>query len=338
MVYESSDTYWLVKGSVHARFHTTVNYLFGLIFVVLNFRYNKAKKNIYFCIMEKEKQFKNLVIIMAIVVVILAGVLAWIWFDRSNMVKELTVEKEGLTTQMMQLRDDYQELTTSSDSLNAELGRERERVEQLIERVQKTEATNRVKIREYEAELGTLRAIMRSYIHQIDSLNTLNLSLREDVELARSEARESRQRYDDLRTTADEYAKKVEVGSVLKGRAFVLSAINSSNKDTDRSSRVAKLKTCLNLVENNIAVKGSRNIYIRVKGPDGIVMTNSQEQVFSSEGAQMIYSAVREVDYQGGELEVCIFFESAQSYVRGVYSVDIYTEEAKLGSADLLLR
>ena len=288
--------------------------------------------------MEKEKQLKNLVIVMVIVAVILAGVLAWIWFDRDNMIKELTVEKDGLTAQMIQLRDDYQEITTSNDSLNVELGREKERVEQLIDRVQKTEATNRVKIREYEAELGTLRSIMRNYIHQIDSLNTLNISLREDVAQARSEARESRQRYDDLKTTADEYAKKVEVGSVLKGRAFVLSAINNSNKDTDRSSRTAKLKTCLNLVENSIAAKGPRNVYIRVKGPDGIVMTNSQDQVFSSEGAQMIYSAVREVDYQGGELEVCIFFESAQSYVKGVYTVDVYTEESKLGSADMLLK
>jgi len=299
---------------------------------------DKAKKNIYFCIMEKEKLFKNLIIVMIVIAVILAGVLAWIWIDRNGMIKELTFEKEGLTAQMIQLRDDYQVLTTNNDSLNAELGREKERVEQLIDRVQKTEATNRAKIREYEAELGTLRSIMRSYIHQIDSLNTLNVALREDVAMARSEARESRQRYDELKTTTDEYAKQVEVGSVVKGRGIVLTAINNSDKDTDRSNRTAKLKTCLNLIENSIAEKGPKNIFIRVKGPDGIVMTSSQEQVFSSEGAQMIYSAVREVDYQGNELEVCIFFDSSQSYVKGVYTVDVYTEESKLGSADLLLK
>jgi hypothetical protein len=179
---------------------------------------------------------------------------------------------------------------------------------------------------------------MRSYIMQIDSLNTLNITLRKDVAIARDEVKQTLQKYDDLRTTADEYAKKVEVGSVLKGRGFILTAINSSDKDTDRSSRTAKLKTCLNLVENSIAVKGPRRIYIRVKGPDGILMTNSQQQVFTSAGEQMIYTAVREVDYQGSELEVCIFFASSHSYVKGVYNVDIYTEEGKLGSTDLLLR
>lgn len=288
--------------------------------------------------MGNEKNLKILVIVMASVAVVMAAVLAWIWIDRNGMIKDLNVEKEQLTAQMVQLKDDYQEISTNNDTLNVQLGIEREKVDQLIERVKKTEATNRAQIRQYEKELGTLRSIMRSYIHQIDSLNTLNITLRKDAALARDETKQTLRRYDDLRTTTDEYAKKVEVGSVLKGRGFVLSAINSRDADTDRSSRAAKLKTCMNLIENSIAVKGPRRIYIRVKSPDGILMTSSQQQVFTSAGEQMIYSAVREVDYQGNELEVCIFFSSNQSYVKGVYTVDIYTEEGKLGSTDLLLK
>ena len=288
--------------------------------------------------METQKKLKILIIAMACVAVVLSGVLVWIWIERNGMISELTLEKDQLTDQMMQLRSDYQELTTNNDSLNVQLEREREKVDQLIDRVQRTEATNRARMREYEAELGTLRAIMRNYITQIDSLNALNTSLRQDVAQARSQARESQQRYDNLRTTTDEYARQVEIGSVLKARGFILTALTAADRDTDRSSRTTKLKVCLNLIENDIAVKGWRKIYIRIKGPDGILMTNSQQQIFTSEGMQMIYSAVREVDYQGSELEVCIFFASGQSYVRGVYSVDVYTEETKLGSADLLLR
>lgn len=71
------------------------------------------------------------------------------------------------------------------------------------------------------------------------------------------------------------------------------------NKETDRSSRAVKLKTCLNLVENTIVAKGPRKVYIRVKGPDGILMTGASQQIFNTSGDQMIYSAVREVDYQG---------------------------------------
>jgi hypothetical protein len=288
--------------------------------------------------MEKEKKLKNLVIGLGIVAVILAGVLAWIWVDRSKMIGNLTVEKDQLTEEMVQLKEDYSTLTTNNDSLNVQLDREREKVDQLIERVKKTEATNRAKLRKYEAEMGTLRSIMRGYIKQIDSLNTLTINLRKDAAEARGRAKESQQKYEELQSTTDEYAKRVKLGSVVKGRGVTMTAINSANKETDRSSRAVKLKTCLFLVENTIAERGPLKIYVRIKGPDGILMTGASQQIFTVDGEQMIYSAVREVDYQGSELEVCIFFAGNASFVKGVYNVDVYTEQGKLGSADLLLR
>lgn len=288
--------------------------------------------------MENEKKLKTIVIILASVAVVLAGILAWIWFDRQGVIGDLNVEKEQLTEQMIQLKSDYDGLSSDNDTLNAHLSVEREKVAQLIDRIKKTDATNRAKLREYEKELGTLRSIMRGYILQIDSLNTLNISLRKDAVEARSEAKESREKYAELQTTTDEYAKKVQIGAVVKGRGVALTAINSSNKDTDRSSRASKLRTCLSLVENSIAEKGPRRIFVRIKGPDGILLTSGQEQIFSVDGEQMIYSASREVDYQGSEIEICIFFQGSQRFVKGVYTVDVYTEEAKLGSADLLLR
>jgi len=288
--------------------------------------------------MEKEKQLRNLVIGMAVVAVILAAVLAWIWIDRNKLIGNLSEEKDMLTVQMVQLKTDYEGLSSNNDSLNVQLTREREKVDQLIERVKSTEATNRSRLRQYEQELGTLRSIMRGYIVQIDSLNTLNISLRKDAAVARDEVKETQQKYKELQSTTDEYAKQVQIGAILKGRGISLVAITSSNKDTDRSSRAVKLKTCLNLVENTLAAKGPRRVYIRVKGPDGILMTGAQQQIFNVAGEQMIYSAVREVDYQGSELELCIFFTNNRPFVKGVYNVDVYTEEGKLGSTDLLLR
>ena len=59
-----------------------------------------------------------------------------------------------------------------------QLDSSREEVSQLIERIKKTDATNRAKIRQYEKELRhSSGSIMRSYIVQIDSLNTLNQKL-----------------------------------------------------------------------------------------------------------------------------------------------------------------
>ena len=284
-----------------------------------------------------EKNLKTIIIILSVVAALLIGALAWVWIDRGGMIKELNLEKEDLTQQTIQLRSQYDSLSTTNDTLNLRLMEEREKIDQLIERINKTEATNRTRIREYEKELGTLRSIMRTYIHQIDSLNTLNLALRQDATQAREEASRATQQYEELRTTTDEYARQVEIGAQLKGRNFVLTGITESGKDSDRSSRITRLKLCGSLIENAIAQKGPRNIYLRIKGPDGILLTNPDQGVFNAAGEQLVYSAVREVDYQGAELEFCIFFGDV-TFGRGIYTAEAYTTDGQIGVIEILLR
>ncbi|MDD3200681.1 MAG: hypothetical protein PHP76_01625 [Bacteroidales bacterium] len=285
-----------------------------------------------------ENKMKTVVIVLSVIAGLLLVGLIVVWLNRSSLIKDLNVEKQDLTTELVNLQNDYAALSTTNDTINAELAVEKEKVEQLIERIQQTEATNRSKIRQYEKELGTLRSIMKSYIVQIDSLNTLNVALRKDAASARQEAEDSKKQYNELVNTTEEYAQKVSQGAVIKGRAISIVAINSSNKATDRSSRVEKLKTCLSLIENSIAEKGPKVVYIRVKGPDGILIAGDQQLIFEVDGEEMIYSASREVDYQGDEVEICIYFANPQGFVKGVYTVDVYTTEAKIGSADILLR
>ncbi len=288
--------------------------------------------------MEREDKLRKIVVALAIAAVLLGGVLAYVWVSKNKIVNDLNIEKADLTQEMVELRQEYAELQTANDTLNANLQIEREKVDQLIERFQKTEATNRAQIRQYEKELGTLRSIMKHYIVQIDSLNNLNMALREEASDARREAAENRRQYEDLRSTTDEYARQVAEGSVVKGRGVSLHAINSSAKETDRSSRTEKLRADMFLIENAVAKKGPRRVYIRVKGPDGILLTADDKQLFTCDGEQMIYSESREVDYQGEEVEVSVYFASPQPFTKGVYTVDAYTTEGKIGSADLLLR
>ncbi|MBO7203808.1 MAG: hypothetical protein IIY14_04195 [Bacteroidales bacterium] len=284
------------------------------------------------------KKLKAIIAALASLAAILAIVFFFVWRDRQSMIEDLTLDKEELTQELVSLQGEYSVLSSDNDSLNVQLDREREKVDQLLERIQKTEASNRSKIRQYEKELGTLRSIMKHYIVQIDSLNTLNNELRKDAADARRIAKESTEKYEKLSKTTDEYAKLVEKGSAVKGRGVNVVAINKSNKETERSSRVVKLRTCLSLVENSIAAKGPMTVYIRVKGPDGILMTNDQQRIFTSAGEQMIYTESREVDYQGSEVEVCVYFGAEQGFTKGVYTVEVYTTAGLLGTGDILLR
>ena len=286
----------------------------------------------------ENNSLKKIMYALIAVAVLLAGALAYIWYQKTSLVNELTIDKEELTAQMIELQNDYASLSSDYDTINSQLDSSREEVSQLIERIQKTEATNRSKMRQYEKELGTLRSIMKSYIVQIDSLNTLNKKLTADAAAARREAAESRKREAALNKTVENLSGQVAAGSVLKARGIKIEAYNASDKVTDRSSRVVRLLTSLSLVENDLAPKGPVRVYIRVKGPDGILLTNNTQRTFEVNGEPMICSASREVDYQGKEVDMSIYLNDIPEYVKGIYTVEAYTEQTMLGSAELMLR
>jgi len=287
---------------------------------------------------------KIAVIVLSVVVAIMAGALLYIAVhtvpQQKQQIIELRTEKDTLMDNLFLLRAQYAELQTSNDTLNAQLDVEREKVELMIEKLRKTDANNKAKIREYERELGTLRDIMRGYIYTIDSLNTLALALREETTTAKAEARESQERYKTLIETTDNLAKQVEKGSIVKARGIVVTALNAKDKDGQtRARNTAKLKACFTLVENSIAAKGPRSVFIRVKGPDSVLMTQSAANVFQVDGESLIYSAVREVDYQGADIDVCVFYGgNGETFTAGVYIIDIYSGGALIGSGQLLLK
>ena len=286
----------------------------------------------------EEQNLKKVMYALIAVAVLLTGTLAYIWYQKSSLVKDLTMEKEELTEQMIALQNDYATLSSDYDDINLQLDSSRLEVQMLIEKITQTEATNRSKIRQYEKELGTLRSIMRNYIVQIDSLNTLNKQLTADAAAARREAAESRRKQQELSKEVENLSGQVAAGSVIKARGIMIEAYNASDKVTDRSSRVVRLLTTLSLVENDLAPKGPVRVYIRVKGPDGILLTNDSQRTFEVNGEPMICSASREVDYQGKEVELSIYLNDITGYVKGIYTVEAYTEQTRLGSAELMLR
>ena len=286
----------------------------------------------------EEKKLKNIMVALVAAVVVLAGVLVVVSYKNSAMVKELEMDKEALTQEMIQLQNDYATLSSDYDEINHQLDSSREEVSQLIEKLVKTEASNRSKIRQYERELGTLRTIMKSYIVQIDSLNTLNKKLTADAAAARREAAESKKKSEMLSKTVEALEGQVATGAVIKARGITLNAYNQLDKVTDRSSRVTYMMTTLSLVENALAERGPVRVFLRLLGPEGILLAGESPVEFSAGGAQMLGTASREVDYQGAEVDMSIYINKIPEYAKGHYVVEAYTQQGLLGTAELMLR
>ncbi|MBQ9548925.1 MAG: hypothetical protein IJV01_07210 [Bacteroidales bacterium] len=292
--------------------------------------------------MEQEKAqnggLKTTMYVLAAVAAVLAVALAYVWLSKSSLVRDLNTEKKELTAQIVALQGDYEHLSSDYDTINAQLDSSREEIAQLVDRIKKTDATNRAKMRQYEKELGTLRSIMRGYIVQIDSLNNLNHQLTVQAAEARKEAAESKKRNAQLSEQVQDLTGRVAVGSVIKGRGIRLEAYNASDKVTDRSSRVVRMMVSLTLSENELAPTGPVRVYVRVKDPEGFLLQDGSQASFTYAGEALSATASREVDYEGRDVEMSIYINNIPSYSKGVYTAEVYTLQAMLGKAEVLLR
>lgn len=289
---------------------------------------------------------KNLfttVVVLAIVAVLLAAFLGYKTIKTSKenteyaeLVGQLNEEKEELTKQVVALQEDFAGLSSDYDSINLQLDASREQIDELVDQIKKTEATNRAKIRQYQKELGSLRGIMRGYINQIDSLNTLNHILTEEAKEARAEAASSKRRNAKLTATVDDLSNKVAAGSVLKARGLRIDAYGTNGKITDRASRVSNMLVSLSLVANELAERGFVRVYIRVVAPDGSVISDGQ--TFTCVDQTLEETASREVDYEGEEVDISIYVNNVGTVQVGTYTVEAYTTGGKLGSSALSLR
>ena len=122
---------------------------------------------------EREKKNRNgslktATIILAVAALALGGALAWIWNQKSSLVNELEGEKAELTQQLLNLQSDFETLNSDYESINSQLDTSREQVALLIEKLSKTEATNRAKIRVREG--AGHPALHHARLHRPDRL------------------------------------------------------------------------------------------------------------------------------------------------------------------------
>ena len=60
-----------------------------------------------------EDKYKKIIYALAAVAVILVGVLVYVYIDRNSIINDLSIEKEDLTAQMVELQNDYANLSSA---------------------------------------------------------------------------------------------------------------------------------------------------------------------------------------------------------------------------------
>lgn len=289
---------------------------------------------------EKKSSIGYLVIIVALVVV--CAILYWKYTDekqQSQVVQtQLNQEKDSIESNLNHLYSDYTNLESNNDSINKELTVERGKIKGLLVQIRREKAVSFQQIQDYQAELGSLRSIMRSYIGQIDSLNSLNQTLIAENVKVREESSMTKMANKELSTQNDQLSTKVQKGSIIKARDIITTPINSRGKEVARARRVEKIKVCFTLVENDMAPAGLRDAFIRITGPDKFVLAKSETDQFNFNGEKIVFSAKREVDYQNKDVDLCIFYDNKGELLVGTYDIAVFIDGMLVGQSQFLVK
>jgi hypothetical protein len=120
---------------------------------------------------------------------------------------------------------------------------------------------------------------------------------------------------------------KVAAGSVLKATSIFTEGVrfrsNGKEVTTSKSKSVQKVRVRFVLVENKVIDKGAVNIYLRILGPDGAVMSSDQE-TFVMDGRAMVYTVKETVAYENKDASVEIMWSKGNAFLKGHYTVEIY--------------
>ncbi|MBP1674765.1 MAG: hypothetical protein H6Q24_903 [Bacteroidetes bacterium] len=283
---------------------------------------------------------KSAPIAMIFTTVILAAALIFLvvtYFDQKNKMVEmetvLTQEKDSLANELRLMVHGYDTLKTDNDTLMANLQREKKRIVQLLS----VNATNVQLIKKYRAEIGTMREIMKGYIVQIDSLNTLNQQLVAENIGIKQQITEVQSTNVELTKAKEELSSKVTVASIIQAKDINAVTLNKKRKETTRLNLIDKLRICFTLRENPIAAAGEKEVFMRVIRPDSLIITTSPENLFDFNGNKLVYSASRLVDYMNQDIEMCIFLDNTGDFIVGTYSVELYLENNIIGRTTFAL-
>ena len=283
---------------------------------------------------------KGAPIVMIAISIILAGALIFLiarYFDQKNKMQEmetaLTQEKDSLAKELSRMIVGFDTLKTDNDSLNAGLAREKNKIVKLLS----INASNIQLIKQYKGEISTMREIMKSYIVQIDSLNTRNKFLATENTSIKQQITQVQSTNTELTKVKEELSSKVEIASVIQAKDIVATSLNKRQKPTTKINLLDKLKICFTLRENPLAKAGPKNVYMRVLRPDSLVIATSPDNTFDYKGNKLVYSANRIADYMNQDIEMCIFLDNTGDFIVGNYSVELFLEDNIIGRTTFML-
>jgi hypothetical protein len=296
-------------------------------------------------------------VLIAALAVIVALVIGFIFILRSQRT-ELEEEKAVLVNQQRDIMEEEltklaaeydiqykklsagqgeQKFSLATDSLISQILAERAKVEQLQKELKASKATSAKRIDQLSREVTTLRNVLRTYVVQIDSLQATN-------ERLRAENTEVKENYNRVTSQAQQLSNekahlsdRVKLAAKLDATAISVTPIDKRGKHTKSLSKVVNLQIRFSISKNVTAEVGEKTFYCRITQPNDELLVKAGAGTFAFEGKQIPYSIRREIEYNGEETPLVMYWPVEESLQSGTYQLRIFADGNLIGSASFSL-
>ena len=280
----------------------------------------------------------NKKIVATVIVLLLAGIgwLAWSLLKEKQANRDMqelaALDKQEMEKEYQNFAAQYSEMKTyiKNDSIIEQLTAEQARtiimsefdIELLKEKIGKSESL-------LKEELATVRAVIRSYVLQIDSLNRLNESLVAENDRVRSELEQSNQQNQALTTEKASLSEKVAIAAQLDATNITLTPLSKKGKTEKYMKNARSLAVSFTVTKNVTAKNGMRTFYVRVMPPEGEVLDGGG--TFAYAGKQLTWSMKKDVEYTGEEISQTLYWTVNEYLGGGQYNVSIFCDGQAIG-------
>ena len=280
---------------------------------------------------------KNKKLIIAIIVLIAAIVgvsfLAFYQFHKNQEMTELfAIDKQEMENEYSTFATQYDELQVQiiNDSLREKLESEKLKTQRLLEELRLVKTTNAAEIMRLKKELKTVRAVLRSYVIQIDSLNRLNESLMAENKEVKSKYTAATAQINNLSQEKKNLNEKVSLAAQLDATNIVAQPLNKRGRKANKVKDVKKIAISFTIVKNITAQTGNRTLYVRIAKPDNEILSKGNT-TFAYENTNITYSIKKYIEYTGDEQNVTVYWDVEEFLPGGRYTVYIFADGNMIG-------
>ena len=283
---------------------------------------------------------KKIVLIPLIVVILaLLGGLAYLFMNlqeqkqvNEDMQELARLDKQEMENEYERFALQYSEMMTkiNNDSIIAQLTEEQMKTQKLLEELKKTKAEDAREITRLKKELATVRAVLRDYVMQIDSLNRQNERLRAENSQVKEQLAERNTQIAGLSTEKASLSEKVAIAAQLDATNIQLKALKKNDKEVKKIKDCKTMQVSFTITRNVTATNGNRTVYVRIQNPGGNTLNGGG--TFAYENRNLQYTMKKNIEYTGEETSLTLFWQVSQMLEAGDYRVSIFVDGNMIGS------